>query len=498
MDAPSFVSDVAPILHDNCVSCHRPDQIAPMSLRTYDEVRPWAKSIGKSVHTREMPPWDADPGYGPFLNDISLSDHEIDTITRWVEAGAPRGEGDEPTPPSFERSTEWSFGEPDWIIEFDPQQVTAEGPDQFVQIPIETPFEGEGWIRAVEVLPGDPKAVHHFILWQADESGQGTESWVAGWAAGAPPAEFPEGTARLVKDGRKVIGDFHYHPYGEETTDKTRVGVYFAKPEKVHKEFVNLWILNADFNIPAGDPNYGAKASYVFPQDVEIRSLTPHMHYRGKDMKYTARYPDGSAEELLSVSRYDFNWQTGYDFATPIAIPAGTRIDVEAHWDNSPENVYNPDPTIDVGWGPESNDEMLIGFVDYVVKDGVSPKPVSLVIGKLAELAENYPGQAWQIEAARGPGQAPETMAIHLPKGGGQGGWYVQMGSLVLPAPIKDVTWDGNAVTATAMIPGQPAVEITGVVDPDSGALTFQMGGGGDIVATPAEEAAKSAVIPTA
>ncbi|MDX1382660.1 MAG: hypothetical protein R3190_03395, partial [Thermoanaerobaculia bacterium] len=475
-----------------------PDEIAPMSLRTYEEVRPWAKAIGRAVHQRDMPPWDADPGFGPFLNDISLSQHEIDTIERWVAAGAPRGDGSEPSAPAPTRTGTWTMGEPDWVIEFDAYEVSADGPDEFLQIPVDLPAgsDGQTWIKAVEVLPGDPKVVHHFILWQADESGRGQESWVAGWAAGAPPAAFPKGTARLIKPGRKLIGDFHYHPYGEKARDKTRVGVYFAQPEDVVKEYVNLWILNASFKIPAGDANYGAKASYVFPQDAEILSLAPHMHYRGKDMKYTAIYPDGRQQELLKVSDYDFNWQTGYDFLEPVAIPAGTKIEVVAHWDNSADNPHNPDPTVDVAWGPESTDEMLIGFVDYVVKEGVSPKPVSLVIGKLAELAEEFPGQVWRVDVEPAPGAGMQPTAVLLPHGGNPGGWYVQMGSLVLPAPIRDVAWDGNKVTATAMIPGQEPMAMEGSVD-DSGKLTLSMGGG-SVVGTPAEKAAKATTLPNA
>ena len=185
LDRPNFVDDVAPILHQNCVSCHRPGEIAPMALRTYDEVRPWAKSIGKAVRDRDMPPWDADPGFGPFANDISLSGDEIEMISRWVAAGAPRGEGDEPVVPEPKKSGEWTLGEPDWIYEFDPYEVAADGPDHFNIIPIETGWEEDRWIESIEVLPGDGKVVHHFILWQADESGNGPESWLSGWAAGA-------------------------------------------------------------------------------------------------------------------------------------------------------------------------------------------------------------------------------------------------------------------------------------------------------------------------
>ena len=495
LDPPTFVDDVAPILHSRCASCHRPGEIAPMSLLTYDEVRPWAKSIGQALRQGDMPPWDADAGFGPFVNDISLSDAELDKVTRWVSAGAPRGEGDEPKPPEPKSTGGWSLGEPDWVYEFDAFDVAGDGPDEFKIIPIETDFTEDKWIKAIEVLPGDAKVVHHFILWQGNETGQNQESWLAGWAAGAPPGSFPEGTARLLKKGRTLLGDFHYHPYGEDATDKTRIGLHFADPEAVDKEFVNLWILNADFEIPAGDPNYMAKASYVFPQDVRIMSLAPHMHYRGKDMSYTATFPDGRKQELLRVSRYDFNWQTGYEFVTPISAPAGTKIEVVAHWDNSAENPNNPDPTKDVTWGLQSTDEMLIGFVDYVVEEGVSPEPISLVLGKLAELADAYPGQVWRVDIQRQPGKGPEPSAVHLPKGGGPGGWYVQMGSLVLPAPIQEVVWEGNKVTAKAMIPGQEPMPISGEVDPQTGQITLSMGGG-MITGTPAEDEARVATLP--
>ena len=490
-DQPTYVHDIAPILHNNCSGCHKPDDIAPMALRTYDEVRPWAKSIAKAVKNRDMPPWDADPGFGPFTNDSSLSQDEIDVVTRWVEAGAPRGDGDEPVWEAPEKFGDWKLGEPDWVYEFDSFDVAADGPDQFKVIPIPTGFEEDRWIKAVEVLPGDASVVHHFILWRANEDNTAQDAWLSAWAAGAAPSEFPETTARLLPKGRNLLGDFHYHPTGDAASDKTRIGVHFADPEEIEKEFVNLWVLNASFNIPAGDSNYEAKASYVFPQDVSIRSLTPHMHYRGKDMKYTAVFPDGTSRELLSVSRYDFNWQTNYDFEEPVDVPAGTKIEVIAHWDNSTDNPHNPDATVDVSWGVESEDEMLIGFVDYTVKDGISPKKVSLVLGKLAELSEEFPGEVWRVDAVRSPGGDPEPMAVHVPKNGGAGGWYVQMGSLVLPAPIQDVVWDGDNFTAKAMIPGNPA-DISGVVQED-GTLDLTMGGG-SMKGTPAELEAKKVI----
>ncbi len=494
VDQPTFVDDIAPILHENCASCHQPDEIAPMSLLNYREVRPWARSIARAVENRDMPPWDADPGYGPWVNDASLSDDEVTAITRWVSAGAPRGEGEEPawTPPK--NDSEWAFGEPDWVYEFDAFDIAADGPDQFAMLPVAPGFDEDRWIRAVEIQPGDREVLHHFILWRASDSSPDVQdAWIDAWAAGGVATEMPEGTARLLPKGRGLIGDFHYHPTGNATTDRTRIGIWFAEPEEVEKELINLWVMNAQFRIPAGDPNYQGRASHVFSEDVHVRSLGPHMHYRGKDMKYTAYLPDGEERDLLSVSRYDFNWQTFYEFEEPVALPAGTRIEVTAHWDNSAENPHNPDPTVDVTWGTDSTDEMLIGFVDYVAADGISPKPASAVIAKLHELAKSHPGQAWRFDITRQVGAGPEPTAMLLPRDGNKGGWFVQFGTLAMPAPIVDIVWDGNKVTATAETPGN-TMELSGVLQED-GTLRMNMGPG-EVVGTPAE-AETPATLPT-
>ena len=370
LDRPTFVDDVAPILHANCVSCHQPGDIGPMSLRTYREVRPWARSIARAVENRDMPPWDADPGYGPWSNDISLSDDEITAITRWAANGAPRGEGNEPVYEKPEATGEWAFGEPDWVFEFDPYAVAAEGEDEFLVVPITTGFDEDRWIRAIEVQPGNRKVLHHFILWRAAEGAAYQEDWMAAWTAGAKPYQFPAGSARLLQKGRMMIGDFHYHPRGEAATDSTRIGLWFAEPGEVEKELITLPIWNAGINIPAGDPNYEADASRVFEEDVLIHAFTPHMHYRGKSMFFTAELPDGSTRDLLGVSSYDFHWQTTYQLSEPIRLPAGTRVHVKAAFDNSADNPGNPDPTVDVTWGLESTAEMLNGLVDYVAADG--------------------------------------------------------------------------------------------------------------------------------
>jgi hypothetical protein len=494
LDAPTYNRDVAPILNAHCVGCHSPDQIGPMSLRSYDEARPWAKSIGRYVEDRMMPPWHADRGFGPWKNDRSLSADQVDTIVRWVQAGAPRGEGEAPVPPAVVE-TEWTLGPPDRILEIEPVEIAADGPDQFVQKVIPTGFESDQFVTAIEILPGNRSVVHHVLLWMANESGTAPQAMLGGWAAGADPNVMPEGTGRLVKKGHPLIFDMHYHPYGVAATDKTRIGIHLADAgHPIEKELVNLWVLNADFQIPAGAPSVEARSSYTFDQDVTVLSLTPHMHYRGKDFQFTATLPDGTSRELLKVSHYDFNWQTGYEFAEPISLPAGSRIDCLAHWDNSTANANNPDPTKDVSWGQQSTDEMMIGFVDYTVKDGVSPKPTSPLLGKLPDFAAQYPGQVWRVDVQVQPGKPAEPTAVHLPRQG-NGGWYVSMGNLVLPAPIRDIVWDGNKVTAKADIPGQGPIEMSGVVL-ESGDIDITMGGG-TIRGTAAEKAAQKLTLPS-
>jgi hypothetical protein len=457
---PTYTKDVAPILNSNCVVCHRPGEIAPMSLTTYDEVRPWVKAISENVSGRVMPPWHADQGFGPFTNDRSLSAEEIATIVAWADAGAPRGDvQDMPPLPEFPQG-EWKLGEPDHVIEFEEVKISGTGRDQFYNLEGKTDFPENKWITGVEIQPGDRKVVHHVILWQGSQGN--TDGWIGAWAAGAGPVEFPKGTGRELKKGQPIIGDMHYHPYGEDATDRTRVGLHFAENNQVEKQLVNLWVMNADFEIPAGDPNYEARSTFTFNQDSHILSVTPHMHYRGKDFNYTLTRPDGSTEELLKVSKY-FNWQTQYDFAEPVAVPAGSRIDCVAHWDNSENNPHNPDPTRNIRFGNESYDEMMIGFVDYIVDEGVRPKEApSPVLAKLEELAAAHPGEVFKVMIPNNGKIGPS--ALHIPRTG-EGGWYIDIGPVVGKAPVTEIVWTGDSFTATARIPGDEPMNLSGTLE---------------------------------
>lgn len=374
--AATFTRDVAPILYNKCIECHRTGEIAPMSLLSYKDVRPWAKSIRQRVVDRSMPPWSADPHYGKFSNDPSLSQKEIDTIVSWVDAGAPKGDDkDMPTPPKFE--TGWTIGKPDVVLTMQEEYtVPADGTVPYLYFAIPTGFREDKWIQALEIKPGNRGVVHHVIAFSQEAGapigrrgdGGGETQRGRGQLGGITPNKtgvvLSPGTARLIKAGSSIVFQMHYTTNGEVTKDRTSIGLIFAK-EPPTRTLVTGNALNARFAIPAGDPNYEVKSSTTMKEDVHLTSFMPHMHFRGKDFTYTAVYPDGRSEILLSVPKYDFNWQLTYEPAKPIALPKGTRLDCVAHFDNSTKNKYNPDPTKEVRWGDQTWEEMMIGWFSY-------------------------------------------------------------------------------------------------------------------------------------
>ncbi len=362
----TFTKDVAPILMNNCVVCHRPGENAPMPLLTFKEVRPWARAIEEKVVEREMPPWYADPDHGTFKNDRSLSQKEIDTISQWVRQGAKEGDpADMPKAPRFPEG--WLIGTPDVVLSIEEFPVPAEGVVEYKYLTVETNFKEDRWIQAAEIRPGDRSVVHHVII-NAQEPGANSRrnpaGMLVGMAPGMPPMMLPPGNAKLVKAGSKLVFQMHYTPTGKATTDKTSVGLIFAK-SPVKKRVVTTGAFARSLEIPPGDPNHKVTASYTFKEDGHILSFMPHMHLRGKDFEYRAVYPDGTTKVVLSVPRYNFNWQLSYVLKEPLAMPKGSRIECVAHFDNSSRNKYNPDPTKLVTWGQQTWEEMMIGWFDY-------------------------------------------------------------------------------------------------------------------------------------
>ena len=296
-DAPTYSRDVAPIFFKNCVQCHRTGEIAPMSLMTYREARPWARSIARAVENRDMPPWSGDSDNHEWSNDISLTDGEIEKIVDWAKAGAPQGDpADLPEAPTF--PTGWKLGEPDHVVTLDSIEVPAEGDDLFPQQVIEVDLGEPRWIRAIEFLPEDSRVTHHFLTTYATSMGEGGPAYtgVLGiWTAGMPPYVFPDGVGRRFGSKIRIIVDQHYHPIGEAS----RIGLHFGEGE-LQKEVITIPVTNTGLRIPPGAGHHAETAHRLFDKDTQILAFSPHMHVRGKAMTYVVTYPDGSTETLLS------------------------------------------------------------------------------------------------------------------------------------------------------------------------------------------------------
>ena len=371
-EVPTWTADVGPIMSEKCMNCHRPGQIAPMSLLTYEDVRPWVRSIRMMVENRIMPPWHADPRYGDFGNDRRLSDAQVATVSGWVEAGAPHGEG-EFTPPVFASATDGflltgELGPPDYIFKMDQGYlVPAGGPDINPEIVVVTDLEEDIWVQAAEVR-GNFNVVHHNVVSIIGPDGEYARTGrLASTVPGKQWDRFPEGSGKLIEAGSTLRFGLHYHPSNEPVVDTSSVAVWLVQGEITH-ELHSSVVADGDLKIPPFEPNYESRGEFVFETDAAITLFKPHMHYRGKDMLYRVIYPDGRTETLLSVPNYDMNWQISYEFAEPVPVPKGTRLEVISHFDNSTGNPWNPNPSVQVLWGSDSRDEMMEGWFDYQVE----------------------------------------------------------------------------------------------------------------------------------
>lgn len=369
---PTFTKDVAPILYSKCVGCHRPGEAAPMPLRTYSEVRPWAKALKQAVATRTMPPWHADPTIDHFRNDRRLSDNEIAAIVKWADSGAPEGNrADMPKLPDFVEG--WVIGKPDITIDTGKDfNIPAEGVVPYQYFKVDPGFKEDTWIQAAEVRPSQRSQVHHILVFVQDggkrvtRAGEQFSDMLIGYAPGVPTITWDPDTAFLVKAGSTLLFQVHYTPNGKPSVDRSVLGLKIRHDPPAYRAFSGS-ATQFRLNIPPGDPNYQATATHEFKEDVTLLDMTPHMHLRGKAFKYVITYPDGRSEELLSVPKYDFNWQLSYILAEPRQVPAGSKIEATAWYDNSPNNKYNPDPSKTVHWGDQTFEEMMIGFFNYKV-----------------------------------------------------------------------------------------------------------------------------------
>ncbi len=373
----TYSNQIARLMNERCVVCHRSGQIAPFTLTNYEEVVGWAEMIREVAQLRRMPPWHADPKIGHFSNDSRLTDKQLTLIDKWVEAGAPEGDPAElPESPTFAEG--WQIPEPDEVIYMrdKPFEVPEEGEVEYQHFVVDPGWTEDKWIKAVEARPGNPEVVHHILIFvrtpraiRRGGAGQISTDWLAAYAPGTRQGVLPAGMARFVPAGSKLIFQQHYTPNGSTQSDRSYLGIVFADKEEIRKEVAVANAGNYGFKIPPNAPNHKVKSSFTFSRDALLLTLMPHMHLRGKDFNYQAIYPDGRREMLLSVPQYDFGWQTIYSLAEPKLMPAGTKLQCVAHFDNSDDNLNNPDPTVAVRFGEQTWDEMMIGFFEIALAD---------------------------------------------------------------------------------------------------------------------------------
>jgi peroxiredoxin len=385
----TYTKHVAPILQDRCQACHRAGQPAPFSLTSYDDAVKHAAMIKEVTSQRRMPPWHADARFGHFTNDRRLSGAEIDTLAAWVDGGMARGaDKDLPRPVDWPKG--WSHGQPDLILSMPEEfEVPADGVLPYKNWIIETNFDEDKWVQVAEARPGSPSVVHHVVVYIMREgqrgpiAADGSLSILVGWAPGDLGLMCPPDTALRIPKGAKLRFEMHYTPNGTVTKDRSAIGLTFARKPPKYELFISEFA-NTSFVMPAEDPHFRAEATFRFRDDARILSFAPHMHWRGQDYRYEIRYPDGKRATVLSVPRWDFNWQNVYRFQEPIKVPKGTKVHSVAHWDNSANNPLNPDPKKSVRFGLQTWDEMMVGFVAYVWE-----RPETA-----AELAKNPPSPA--------------------------------------------------------------------------------------------------------
>jgi hypothetical protein len=399
----TYARDVAPILQKNCLVCHRSGEVAPFAVETYAQAKIWAKQIKTYTADRKMPPWKAD-SHGEFRDERRLTEKEIATLAAWADAGAPAGDLKQtPKPPKF--PTGWQLGKPDLLVEMpETYDVPAEGRDIYRCFIIPTNYDTDRWVSGVEVKPGNNAVVHHVIAYldksgvarklDAADPGPGYTNptpgnspgilpvgLLAGWAPGNAPGLLTPGLGIMLPKGADIVLEVHYHMNGKSEKDRTKLGVHFAKAP-VEKALHTLGVITLDIKIPAGEANHAVRADQIVylpdgvqpnfrlskdvSEDITLLGVTPHMHLVGRAMKVKAIFPDKSEKMLVDVPDWDFNWQISYEFKQPLKLPKGTRLEIEARYDNSSSNPNNPNkPPKEVRYGEQSADEMCVAFLTY-------------------------------------------------------------------------------------------------------------------------------------
>jgi hypothetical protein len=380
----SYEKEIAPLLLDKCVMCHREGGIGPWQMSNYDMIRGFSPMIREVVRTKQMPPWHADPHYGVFSNDRGLSNEQAKTLVHWIEAGSPRGTGPDPLLAQKKDWPKWPLGEPDLVVELPAFTTPATGTIPYQDIKLDNPLDHDVWVRAVDFLPGQRAVLHHIIATAGGET-RGTIS-LNNYVPGAEPLQVPQDNGILLPKKSKLHFQVHYTSNGQVLTDVTRMGLYFMK-DAPKFNFRSMIFYNAKLKIPANTKVHSEVAERTFKEEAVLYSLHPHAHFRGKSASFVAHYPDGRQEMLINIPVYDFNWQATYDLAKPLTVPAGTRVVYTQVFDNSSQNKANPDPNRVVTWGEQTWDEMVFGVIRYRnVKEDQAPK------GKEPSQAELFSG----------------------------------------------------------------------------------------------------------
>ena len=405
-EAPTFYKNVLPILQANCQSCHRPGEIAPMSLLTYEQTRPWAKGIQKAVMTRQMPPWFADPDFGHFANQRRLSGRDIETINAWVEAGAPAGnEREAPAPLTFQDG--WNI-KPDVVVEMPkPFELPARGTINYKYVLVKTNFPQDMWVSSAEMRPGNSKVLHHGKVWVRPPGSTWLENAVPGEAyemetqraiiganhieegndivgkfnPGLGAQRFDmDGAAKFIPKGSDLVFELHYTTAGEPTSDVSKLGLVLAKEPPRTRYYFHAGPTAMNLAIPANDQNAEVVSEITFGEDARLVYAQPHMHLRGKDFELRVVTPSKETTTVLKGS-WNFDWQMGYQYAEPIMLAKGSKLQFISHFDNSPANRFNPDPLKKVVWGPQNWDEMSNCFIGVLFPTTTAPEKVFLRSG---------------------------------------------------------------------------------------------------------------------
>jgi hypothetical protein len=393
---PTFYQDALPILQQHCQACHRPGQIGTFPLVTYEQARPYAQAIRDAVAAKKMPPWFADPQYGHFSNDPSLTPGEIETLVSWVSAGARAGDlRDAPAPRRWVEG--WNISQPDLVVQMPkPVPLPAKGDIEYTYEIVPTDFKEDKWVEMAEVRPSNSEQVHHAVVYirppdsqwlrhapvgspftassLSDEQGRRDAHWTDSdvllvYAPGSSPDAWPSGMAKFIPAGSDLVFQMHYMAHGHSASDRTSVGLVFSKqPPK--QRVLTLQLTNDHFLIPPRTDNYRVEVHGSLPNDATLLSFLPHMHLRGKQFEYNLIHPDGQIEPLLKV-HWDFYWQLSYRLAEPRFLKAGTILQAVAWYDNSKNNPHSPDPDKAVQWGDQTYDEMMVGFFDVAVPANV-------------------------------------------------------------------------------------------------------------------------------